>query len=166
MVKWKKPPTWWVTLNADFSCDPRSGNIGVGGVVRDHHGSWKVGFVQNIGTGSPHLPEAYWAVLSGMLVVASRKFPNDIVESESLELVDFLNGTRQEYSSHPARSLLWGSHMKCVDQVEIKHIRREANRCADLLAKMALCSPAGDIRCLENLPFEVVRLLDQDCCEV
>ena len=51
-IAWTPPSVGWVKLNVDGSCNPNSGTISVGGVLRDHLKNWLKGFALNRGVGS------------------------------------------------------------------------------------------------------------------
>lgn len=138
-VNWNKPQEGWVTLNVDGSCNNQIGSSGVGGVIQDHNGSWQVGFLQNIGKGHPLLAEA-WTVLIGLQVVISKNFPNDNIESDSLDLVNFLQGKYIDESMHPLHNICYSilQLLKSIPHVQIKHIYRETIVVADFLAVSAL----------------------------
>lgn len=150
-VSWvgsEKPPNNWVTLYTDGCCDSLTGKIRVGGAIRDQ---WQIGFIHNIGLGHSLLAEA-WAFLTGQ-VAASRNFNSVIIESDSLELVNSLNGQMTTDSSHPLWNLLFCIHrvLRSFSQVQVKHVFREANYVADLLAKLAISAPLG-LDILEHPP--------------
>ncbi|KAK2365720.1 Polynucleotidyl transferase, ribonuclease H superfamily protein [Trifolium repens] len=46
-------------------------------------------------------------------------------------------------------------------EVQIIHVFREANRCADMLANMS-CSNTGSIVYFEHPPAEVIQIVDDD----
>ena len=48
-IGWKYPTEEWIKLNVDGCSKGNPGTTGVGGVIRDHMGSWIGGFARNIG---------------------------------------------------------------------------------------------------------------------
>ena len=49
-IRWQKPPARWEKLNTDGSSMNSSERAGCGGIVRDEHGGWVVGFAKHIGS--------------------------------------------------------------------------------------------------------------------
>lgn len=91
-MSWKKPPGSWMKINVDGAFNETTETMGAGGIIRDHNGSWQVGFVFNIGKGHPLLAKA-WAALIGIQIACDRGYNDVILESDSLELVHLLNST-------------------------------------------------------------------------
>ena len=48
-IRWEKPAVGWKQLDTDGSVFCSFGRVGCGGVVRDEHGNWIVGFTRYIG---------------------------------------------------------------------------------------------------------------------
>uniref|UniRef100_A0A7N2R6F2 RNase H type-1 domain-containing protein n=1 Tax=Quercus lobata TaxID=97700 RepID=A0A7N2R6F2_QUELO len=46
-ICWEKPPSGWKKLNTDGSSIGCMEQIGCGGVIRDEHGNWVVGFLRH-----------------------------------------------------------------------------------------------------------------------
>ncbi|KAK9031592.1 hypothetical protein V6N11_055888 [Hibiscus sabdariffa] len=49
LVSWSPPPHGWVKLNTDAARVDQNGYMSCGGLARDEHGSWMVGFGKFIG---------------------------------------------------------------------------------------------------------------------
>lgn len=164
-VSWKKPPYGCVTLNVDGACEPFSKIIRTGGVIRDHDGLWQIGFTRNIGKGNPLLAEA-WAMLSGVQAALSRNFRNVIIEPDSLELVELINNPQATDACHPIWNFLCCIHkeLRCFSQVRVRHIFREANGVADILAKKAISSVAGLV--FLSQPPDILQLLRNDLLQM
>lgn len=48
MIKWKPPEPGWCNMNSDGSALSINGRAGSGGLIRDEHGRWIVGFARNL----------------------------------------------------------------------------------------------------------------------
>ncbi|XP_016730171.1 uncharacterized protein [Gossypium hirsutum] len=62
MIRWIPPGYGWHKVNTDGAINKASGNASTGGLIRDQHGMWIVGFLRNIGYYSV-LDEELWGAL-------------------------------------------------------------------------------------------------------
>jgi len=53
--KWSSHPEGWFCLNTDGSLKSSQGMATCGGLLRDHHGRWKIGFAKKWGALQPFL---------------------------------------------------------------------------------------------------------------
>ncbi|KAE8719485.1 hypothetical protein F3Y22_tig00109957pilonHSYRG00251 [Hibiscus syriacus] len=60
-VHWNAPDPSWICLNVDGLVSSATGFGSIGGVFRDHEGSWILGFNKSIGITSP-LQAELWAI--------------------------------------------------------------------------------------------------------
>nr|KYP62996.1 Putative ribonuclease H protein At1g65750 family [Cajanus cajan] len=112
-ISWTLPPTGAFKLNCDGAVVAGSG-AACGGIIRDHHGSFVVAFSCKIGLCSVVQAEL-WAVYYGLKLAHDIRISGDLfVESDSVITVNF------------------------VSLVNYKHVFREANQVADVLAKRGL----------------------------
>uniref|UniRef100_A0A2N9GX50 CCHC-type domain-containing protein n=1 Tax=Fagus sylvatica TaxID=28930 RepID=A0A2N9GX50_FAGSY len=139
-IKWLLPPSGWAKLNTDGASSGNPGIAGGGGVLRDCRGAWVRGFSRHIDYASSVQAELR-ALLDGLLMTVELNIPYLEIEMDSLLAVDLI------LAVHPANAFLRSIVYDCrcllekFEGVSIKHIYREANVCADLLAK-AGCDPA------------------------
>ena len=161
-VKWHAPPLGWAKLNTDGSSFGNPGLAGGGGVIRDSSGSWLGGFSRHLGHNTSVQAELR-ALKDGLILAIDLVIPYLIVEMDSLvavNLVSSLSTINVFLSSlvNDCRLLLEKFH-----QVSIKHIYREANKCADILAKDG-CSMLGDLdfSLFSSPPAHVLGVLDFD----
>ncbi|WMV13663.1 hypothetical protein MTR67_007048 [Solanum verrucosum] len=90
-VHWIKPPEKWVKLNTDGSALNNPGNIGAGGVLRNHKGELLFAFSVPLGEGTNNQAEVE-AALFGLTWCAQLNYNKVILEVDSQLLVDwFLN---------------------------------------------------------------------------
>nr|POE67414.1 putative ribonuclease h protein [Quercus suber] len=129
-----KPSVNWSKLNTDGSAQGNPGLTRGGGIIRDSHGNWISGFARAIGIASS-LAAELWAVRDGLQLCSTLALEAVEVECDALVAVSLLsqaNRTNSEFSSliDDCKNL-----MRNLPQVRLKHCFREANRCADALAK-------------------------------
>jgi ribonuclease HI len=103
-------------------------------VVQDCRGDWVRGFSRSIGLAFSVQAELR-ALLDGLLMIVELNIPFLEIEMDSLVAIDLI------LAIHPANVFLRPIVSDCryllekFEGVSIKHIYREANMCADLLAK-------------------------------
>ncbi|KAK7829755.1 piezo-type mechanosensitive ion channel like protein [Quercus suber] len=112
----------------------QTGLAGCGGLLRDCHGNWISGFARAIGHTSS-LAAELWAIRDGLTRCCHLSLQAVVVEVDASVAVSLLSQdvqTNGEFSSliDDCRNL-----MKSIHQVQLKHCFREANRCADAIAK-------------------------------
>ncbi|KAJ1417011.1 Ribonuclease H-like superfamily [Sesbania bispinosa] len=123
LVGWRPPPLGWCKLNTDGSVQNNGCHAGCGGVLRDHHGRWLVGFSHNIGSSLVLMAELRGIILGHIVAwdVGARKV---ILESDSqvaVKLVtDGVPNTHPYYFIVHRISLL----LQCDWEVHIHHIWR------------------------------------------
>ena len=108
-ISWELPPNGWIKMNTDSASLGNPGAAGCGGVFMDASGTWKGGFIANIGYCSA-LAAELWAVLHGLRFAKRKGFKQVIIELDSLEVINMLH------------SGSW--------TVRVKHVYREGDRLA------------------------------------
>lgn len=162
LVKWTPPEQSLIKVNVDGACDPKSGSIAAGGLIRNHLGLWVQGFQKFLGRGDSFLAEV-WGALLGIQLASSLNFSNLWIESDCSQLVFFLNNCNS-YSFHHCAPLLnlCRSYLSHFENIKITHVLREGNQCADALAKDALVSHCNLISS-SSCPSFVSALYTADC---
>lgn len=122
-------------LNTDGSSLGNPGSAGGGGVIRDWSGRWVVGFSRKIGIATSLLAEL-WAIRDGLMLCIDRNLAMVEVELDANAVVDML--ANPLYSNNAISPLIEDCRylVSQIPHVRIKHCYREANRCADKLARM------------------------------
>lgn len=143
--QWRRPPEGWLKFNVDGALSS-SCQASCGGVVRDGLGIWKLGFSHNLGdlTYSNVFVVELLAIKYALDLIISLELPQIIIESDSLEVVQFLNdGVFSDHQfEQTAREILQLMHTH--DAVSVAHSPRETNGLADYLAKVGLLLPFGN----------------------
>ncbi|XP_038687586.1 uncharacterized protein LOC119986972 [Tripterygium wilfordii] len=159
-VGWSPPPDGWVKLNTDGCCKGMTGLAVGGGLVRDVRGRWLIGFSINIGICSAVEAEL-WAVFEGLSLAWQNGFRKVFLETDSLVVASWLQDGC--VPNIPISNLIY----KCCDllkkdwEVNICHVLREGNRCADLLANLALKHDRG-VLVLHQPPVDIIEMLRED----
>nr|POE59880.1 putative ribonuclease h protein [Quercus suber] len=138
-VQWLKPAVGWHKLNTDGSVVSSCGMAGCGGLLRDCAGQWIVGFAKSISSSSSIAAEL-WALREGLGLCLDRGILAVEVEldaSAAISLVSSNVQTKGDLSGlvDDCRELLMR-----LPQVKLVHCYREANFCADALAKLGSAS--------------------------
>nr|POE61120.1 putative ribonuclease h protein [Quercus suber] len=138
-VQWLKPAVGWHKLNTDGSVVSSCGLAGCGGLLRDCAGQWIVGFAKSI-VSSSSIAAELWALREGLGLCLDRGILAVEVEldaSAAISLVTSNVKTNGDLSGlvDDCRELLMR-----LPQVKLVHCYREANFCADALAKLGSAS--------------------------
>lgn len=159
-VRWAKLKASWMKLNTDGSSLGNPGLARGGGLIENEEGRWVVGFARKIGITTSFLAKL-WTLRDGLSLCVSRSFVAVEVELDSKSIVDAISNL--EYSNTFASPLMDDcSHfIKQVPQICFKHCFREANRCADALARMGGLLDA-DFTIFECPPVDVSSFLEFD----
>ncbi|GLT32301.1 hypothetical protein SLA2020_069770 [Shorea laevis] len=154
------PPEGYIKLNTDGSALSNPGQTGAGGVFRDHMGNWLLGFMRNVGY-STVLTAELWAIRDGLKLAVERGFTRIIVETDSRVAHILLNSNN--YQFHSLAALLNDCRMLVfqLQDVQIKHIYREANMVAANLAKTG-CSLTCPFVILDQCTNDTRMLLYSD----
>jgi ribonuclease HI len=134
-VRWTPPIPGWIKLNTDGSSNGNLGPVGGGGVICDHEGNWLRGFARHIGSASSVVAEL-WALRDGLSLVIDMDFLIVLIEIDAFIVVSFLSTNAPR---HPCLSSLVDDCrylLQRIPQNELKHVFREANKCADSLANL------------------------------
>ncbi|KAK9046567.1 hypothetical protein V6N11_052453 [Hibiscus sabdariffa] len=132
-MKWSLPTVGWVKLNVDASVEPNTSRAGIGGVIRDDRGSWRVGFARFIGR-CPVLLAEMWAIYEGLLHAWSLGYRKVELESDSLEATHIIKRESESLN----KSALVASIRKMLNKdwhIIVHHVNRNHNHVADKLSR-------------------------------
>ncbi|KAF7835740.1 ribonuclease H [Senna tora] len=145
LISWCRPDQGHIKLNTDGSSIGNPGPAGVGGLFRDSNGKWLCGFSGSIGK-QTNMSAELMAIKHGLLLGLQRGFGDLIVEVDCLEAINLIKN--EDISRHQLGSLI--QDIRAISnsfaKISLKHVYREANHCADGLAKMGSQN---------NLPYTV-----------
>lgn len=133
MVHWSRPPPGVFALNIDGSSkdNPAAG----GGVIRNDQGDFIAAFYAYFGAGSNNAAETR-SLFMGLLLCGELGISRVQIQTDSLLVANWFSGVYEKpWSLKP----WWDRIGELVEgkEVNIKHIFREANSIADLLAAKA-----------------------------
>ena len=159
-VSWVKPDLGWFKLNTDGAARGSPGAAAGGGLVRDEDGNWVIGFSRKISRTDGFAAEM-WALRDGLQLCQQMNARAVLIELDAKALVDILNNST--YSNAVISPLLDDCKLLIshFSQVRVKHIYREANKCADKLAKAGL-SQALYFIVHSAPPVELIPLVEAD----
>ena len=160
-VKWAKPAIGWHKLNTGGSFNGASGLAGCGELIRDSNGQWVKGFAKRI-VAESSLAAELWGLREGLVLcleIQTLAIEVELDATAAISLVSCNSRTNGPLSglADDCRELLLQ-----MPQVKVSHCFREANSCADALAKMGAAASDGGA-CFVSPPFVVNPLLHSDC---
>jgi ribonuclease HI len=159
-IKWVSPSLGWFKLNTDGSS---LGNLGLTegrGVIRNHVGDWVGGFSRAIGVTTSVQAELR-ALKDGLNLAIDLGILHLEIEMDSLVAVELVKSIT---TPNAFLSIIMTDCRSLMERFEIcslKHIFREANGCADLLAK-AGCDQTPNFISFPNTPAYVLEALAFD----
>ncbi|XP_057426603.1 uncharacterized protein LOC130720035 [Lotus japonicus] len=122
-----------------------SSAVGSGGVLRDDHGDWVMGFCNNMGTSNSLLAELT-GIRTAVEFILDDNYPHVVIESDCLEAVNMISGSSPVAGAYGEivdairRGISFHGNISCC------FTPREANLVADWLAIAALMFPFGTHR--------------------
>jgi len=136
-IKWQKPLQGWHKLNTDGSALGNPGQAGAGALIRNDKGEWVVGSARYLGHTSNHVVEC-WALKDGLTLAVQHGISKLEIELDSISAIaafsSILNDNCIDIRLQPilndCRSLF-----KEIQHKQLKHVFRETNLYADILAK-------------------------------
>lgn len=136
-VAWTPPPRNFYKINIDGS-HQHSGFSACGGLVRDSNGAFIHGFYCCLGAGNATWAKL-WGLHLGVKLARELQLQNVLFEMDSLVVVNMVNAGRTENANfRPLVDTICSELRKPDWRPSVSHIYREANRCADFLAKQGL----------------------------
>lgn len=134
-ISWNRPSTGFFCLNVGGSVQKNTGRAGVGGLVRDHIGSFICGFHGSLATMDVTQTEVL-GLLHGISICWDMGFIKIICYSDSQYVIDLINKGNQDFHRFGNEVAIIRSYIKRDWDFHLFHIWRERNHCADLMAKM------------------------------
>nr|POE90531.1 putative ribonuclease h protein [Quercus suber] len=159
-VRWSKPGDGWLKLNTDGSFGGEGVNSGCGGLIRDSNGLWIRGFAKTMVVNSS-LASEMWALREGLTLCLDLQPQAVEIELDATAAISILSGNSNTNGD------LSGLVDDCRDlllqlpQVRMLHCYREANSCADALARLGAAGDGGDSYFVTP-PHSVIPLLNFD----
>jgi ribonuclease HI len=157
---WDAPPQGWIKLNTDASFISADQASGGGAVARDSNGVVLFAACSPIRNCSDAVDAEAKAALRGIDLAFSLGHTRVILELDCARTVSALRSVDIDRSKQWATYDHAKSILKSLDDHRVIHTRRESNRVADALAKMA--RSAGSCIWWSQLPDIICDLVTQD----
>jgi ribonuclease HI len=161
LLQWSAPPPGWTKLNIDGSFCASNGTGGAGFVLRDSNGKVLVAACVQLHNCAEAEEAEASAALLGLLQMENLQDANMIIESDCYAVVKALLSNDQDRSKWCAVLEEAKACTRSFAACRVLHVRREANRVADALARLARTS--GDFFFGEVPPAHVRELVNNDC---
>jgi len=135
-ILWQRPPWDFVKINVDGSSLGNPGRIEAGDLIRASMGNFLVWFTVFAGVACNLLPELL-AIAKGLKLAWDRGYRKIICHSDSKDALRLLSTNQVGF--HKYRVLIFEIRELLSRDwtIRIKHTFREANFCADFMAKLA-----------------------------
>ncbi|XP_030970452.1 uncharacterized protein LOC115990808 [Quercus lobata] len=133
---------------------------GSGGLIRNGEDEWVCGYARKIGTTTSFAVEL-WCLRDEILQCLNLQLPAIEIEIDAKSIVELLNNPR---AAERVVSTLVDDCRYLISQlprVRVKHCVREANRCADVLARLG-SKQENDFLVFRSPPVDVWDLLKAD----
>ena len=133
-VAWNKPREDWFKLNSDGASFGNPGKARGGGIIRNSQGAWVRGYARSFGFTSSIIAEL-WALRDGLKLADHMGIRQLEVELDAKVIVGLLNSNKNPNSAYAPLLFDCRYLLGKLPQVRVPHVFREANKCADWLAK-------------------------------
>jgi len=160
-IRWEKPPAGWMKLNTDYSVCGNPSVVGCGGVIRNDRGLWIGGFSRCIEVTNSFIAEL-WGLREGLMLCCNLNIVSVIVELDARSIVDAISN--DQYVNNVISPILDNCRwlISRFHRILFKHCYREANRCADSLARMSISQEAEFVS-YESPPVSTLKVYEDDC---
>ena len=157
-VRWLPPPISWMKLNLDGSSMRNLGLAGRGGLICNENGEWVKGYTRAIGCATSVTTEL-WALRDGIRSTYLLKFQRLCLNAKLV--IDLLKKDAENPNGVGILVADCREGLKKIPLVRIQHCYREANKCADALARRG-ASLTQDFTIFMKPPSNVAFLLNLD----
>ena len=158
---------WFNSLHKLNSNGSSMGNLGSakgGGHISDANESWVSGYARAIGYTSCVAIEL-WALKDGINLCISLKHHAVVIELDAKLVVDLLSKTTRSSNTIDIIAADYKEGLKKTPMTTMQHCYREANKCAEALARREALLPQ-DFVIFQEPPIEVSFLLSLDSTDV
>ncbi|CAN4097147.1 unnamed protein product [Withania somnifera] len=166
-ISWSFPPSGFIKINTDGSFMPNSGLAGYGGVARDDQGRWLGGYFGRLGmVATSCLTAELWAIHGGLTIAKNYNLKKVIIETDSSHALMLLS-VGDVVDSHPDHAVIEECRRLLSELgISIMHTLRQANNCADHLAKLGRMQQDEDMVILHRPSHFLHQLLIADMAHV
>ncbi|XP_075645075.1 uncharacterized protein LOC142616073 [Castanea sativa] len=159
-VRWEKPQPGWVSLNTDGSALGNLGRARCGRLIRNEHGDWLGGCSRRIGVTNGFVAEL-WALRDSLILYHNLHLNVVNIQLDAKALIDVISN--HSYTNQVVMPII-DDCMKLISQlaqVLIGHCFREANSCADYLARKGTLQDSSFI-VYHDPPVDLLELIHSD----
>ncbi|KAK1412937.1 hypothetical protein QVD17_34558 [Tagetes erecta] len=161
VVQWNPPNPGWIKLNTDGSSRGNPGQSSYGGIIRNNHGGLICGYMGRLGY-CVSLASEIWGIMRGLRLIKEQNLNNVIIETDCQAAIMLIT-VRKVDDSDPLSSLINACRKDMMDlRCYMVHVKREGNRCADLLAKIGGYLDQGEYIFHRDPPLELISPLIDD----
>ncbi|RYR27976.1 hypothetical protein Ahy_B01g052052 [Arachis hypogaea] len=154
-IGWEPPEQGWLKLNVDGSVLHPGSRGACGGIIRNWEGRVVAGFSMKIGKCTITTAEI-WGFYVGIKLATEMRISKLVVESDSKCAVELIQKTSVEKHSQSTLIRAIKELLVGLESVVVRHIYREANFCADALAKAGQEQEDG-VHCFKLPPAMVAH---------
>ena len=156
---WQAPPPGVVKLNVDGACWGEHGLATIGGICRNTGGMWVFGFQKYVGRTRATSAEI-WAIWQGLEILWSQDYRHVIMETDCQHALEWI---QESTAQHPDFNVIIKIReiQRRAWSCCLQHVVREANGCADWLAKRA-SQGSTDLVVLDYPPLGLQAFLASD----
>ncbi|MBA0660033.1 hypothetical protein Goklo_012089 [Gossypium klotzschianum] len=147
---------YWIYLNSDGAMKLDSEMTAFGGVLRDRHGGWILGFNKSLGHYLVFNAKV-WGVLDGLMIIQSRNYDVVVIRSDSQEALKAIDDSFSKNSSSVLVKRIQQLLMN-IGRWKFEHIPREEYVEADRIAKLAF-DKNERLRLVEDIPLDWIKLM-------
>ncbi|GJV28538.1 polynucleotidyl transferase, ribonuclease H-like superfamily protein 1 [Tanacetum coccineum] len=176
-ITWSPPPPGRFKMNTDGSHRHKEEYVGpeidsaklhpsgYGGILRDHNGKWIRGFKGYIGVTDNQTAELY-GIHKGLELLDKLGYKGAILETDCKGAHEYVTRRDEDQGNKKSIRDSWKIIKECrkladKNNIVVLHIGRDANKCADRLAKSAI-KKQGKYEELIVLPDEIDHLVSED----
>ena len=159
-VRWLPPPINWLKLNSDGSSMGNPRLAGGGGLIRNEIGEWVRGYARAIGCATS-VAAKLWALRDGIRLCISLKILALVIELDAKLVIDLSKKDVENLNGISVLVADCREGLKKIPLDRIQHYYREANKCADALARRRV-TLKQDFTIFMDPPSDVALLLNLD----
>lgn len=163
-IQWTPPPQGTAKVNTNGVRKSSIDLASAGGLIREHLGSWSIGFTAKIGHTNSYIAEL-WGIREGLKLALNSGCFSIMVETDSKAVVKVFS--YDSTTSQSADTLIADCKflIRQFHNFKMMHVLREDNQCADFLANQGQSSLWGTT-ILDSLSKGLATLLDHNAMEV
>lgn len=159
LTRWVSPPTGTLKLNTDGCWYASNGKAGFGGIFRNEHGGWVLGYYGKM-VAQSSLATEIWSIYRGLTIILGKGLNNIYIETDSQTAVILFNDGAN--LNHPQSNIINdGKYLLNRTGSKLTHTYRDANQCADHLAHLG-AEQEKELLVMTNSPLSIREFMNRD----